>query len=430
MKDIGIKIHIYYVTLFTAFYAATASVAISLQQIFYALALIAWLVSFVMLRKSETALPRFQWRTYYWFPLFWALWRIFHIIISERPVDELVQARELWLFLMIPLTADIVAALQLARRRITEPRFLRLPPLYFVLLFLVSAGALVGLFNVVQFFVEGGSFLNYRAAALNNNNALTYSGTAALTLTLSVGFLFTARRWAEKPRYLMPVLWISFFLLVAAFVLARSRGGFIALLLLACFMSLILLRKKAVFAWLAIAAVALGLWFSSASLRQIFQNAMPKPGQHSGTFEQRLDMWQGAWAMIKARPIVGYGDADFPHHYPEFRVEGAVGAAFNIGHVHNDLLNTWVLYGSVGLAVFVMFFLWPLWDYLRIPSTMREHELWPLLVAALASVWFMVFMGLSQCHFTDEEVQTLLWLCVGVFYGIRDKILTDTVPHE
>ncbi len=430
MNDTGTKIRIYFVTLCTALYAATASVAISFQQIFYALALILWLVSFVMLRKSGTALPRLQWRTYYLLPLFWALWRIIHVLISERPIEELIQARELWLILMLPLLADIVAALQFSRAKTQEVRFLGLPPLFFVLLFLVGAGALVGLFNTVQFLMQGANLLFYRAEGLNNNNALTYSGTAALTLTMSVGFLFTARKWRERPRYLMPVLWIAVLLLIAAFILARSRGGFIAFLILGGFMSLLLLRKKAIFAWLALAVLALGVWFSSASLRTVFTQALPKPGHHTGTFEQRLDMWQGAWGMIKAKPLVGYGDAGFPLHYPAFRVEGAYEQAFHPSHVHNDLLNTWVLYGSVGLAIFVLFFLWPLWDYLRMPSAIREHELWPLFVAALASIWFMVFMGLSQCHFTDEEVQSLLWLCVGVFYGVRDRILADTVPHE
>ncbi|MBV6494625.1 MAG: hypothetical protein LDLANPLL_02659 [Turneriella sp.] len=425
MRTFGEKIRIYIITVFVAFYAATSSASISLQQIFYALALLSWLLSFFLLRKSGSALPAFKWRTYYWLPVLWVVWRLFHIAISEFPLKELTQAREVWLILMLPLTADIVAALRVLPQDKKSIQLLGLSPLYFVLLFLVISGALIGLFNVIEV-VKSGGFTNFRAAGLNNNNALTYSGASALTWMLALGFLLVVRKWQTRPRFLLPLLWVCFILMALAFILAKSRGGFVALILMAGFMSLVILRKKAILAWGAILALSLGAWFSSSSLRNLFYAAMPKEGSHSGTMEQRLDMWRAGIKMIQAKPIVGFGDAGYTAHYHEYKVEGAVDVAAAASHLHNDFLNTWALYGAVGFTLFMLFFLWPLYDFVRIDTQTRSHPYWPLMAASLAGVYFMFFNGLSQCHFTDEEVQTLLWLTIGVFYGTRDQILVSS----
>lgn len=423
MIKTGETIRIYYVTVLVALYALMAAVSISLQQIFFGLALLAWIVSFFLLRKSNQDLPAMRWRSFYLLFILWAAWRLVHVFMATSALDELYQARELWLMLMMPLVADVIAALRIKPSNGKAIQLWGLPPLYFVLLFLVFGGAVVGLFNLVQFVYEGGILTTYRAQALNNNNALTYSGTAALTLVLSFGFLLVARKWQQRPKYLLPVLWASFLLLVAAFILAKSRGGYIALVMLVGFMSLVILKRKAVFAWLGLAVVVVALWFSLPALRETFYEAMPQQGSHEGTMQARLDMWAGGIAMVKANPLVGYGETDFSSQFPKFRVEGAVGAGANPTHMHNDLLNTWVLYGGVGLIIFVMFFVLPLYDFLIIDRIARKHEMWPLMTAALAGIWFMVFMGLSQCHFTDEEVQTLFWLSVSVFYGLRDQVL-------
>ena len=426
MTALGEKLRTHWLTIFLALYAATASVSISLQQAFYAFALLTLLASWLMLRHTNIVLPKFRWRPYYWLLLLWLLWRVVHVLISDYPGKELFQAREMWLMLMLPLVADVLIPLGAKLKNGKTIRLLGLPPLEFVVLFLVVAGALVGYFNSIQFILQGGDFLGYRARALNNQNALTFSGTASLTTVIALGYLLVARRRTDNPRYLMPLLWFSLIGLVLAFILAKSRGGFIALVMTLALMSLLILRTKAIFAWLAIALTVLGLWFASPKLQQHFLNAMPQEGSHTGTMEQRLDLWRAGIQMVKVKPLIGYGDAGYDVEYHKFKVAGAYGVAAKGSHMHNDLLNTWVLYGAVGLFIFILFFVFPLYDFIRLDKSLHNHQLWPWLITTVAGVWFMLFQGLSQCHFTDEEVQSLFWFMVAIFYGIKDQILNES----
>lgn len=453
---IAIKLRTSFLTFSMSLCAAFLSVSISLQQIFFAVSLLFWFISVVLIQTSQSQtiveFPAFRWREYYWFVVAWFVWRSAHIIISPYKSEEAFQARELWLFFMIPLLGDLISpqikkiysgqqeSTVLRRNSLTKDtevlsngqQWLGYNTFFWVLLALVFGGALVGAFNFFQFLiVTGGDIIIYRAAALNNFNPLTYSGTAALTMVICGGLFISLLRHnvyrsskVVAKTYLFIVA-ICLLFSIIGFILARSRGGYIAFFLLICFLSVVLLRKKVIWGWIVLISLTATLWFTSPKFQDIFYAAIPAKGSHSGTVAERFDLWQAGIAMLKDRPLVGYGDAEYTVAYQKYKVKNAMGTADTGSHMHNDLLNTAVLYGGVGLIIFLGFFFWPLWDYLKMHADTRKHPLWPLMVSGLAGIAFMFFMGLSQCHFTDEEVQLAFWMCIGVFYGIRDRILED-----
>lgn len=417
----------------------TLSVSISLQQLFFGLSLLVWLISFGIAKAVKIDLhlfPRAGWRPYYWAVVAWVLWRLVHIAVSPYAAAEAYQFREIWLFLMLPLFSGVFGSQfsvskDKGKALFKGPSLWGIHSLFWVLLLLSLGGAIVGGFNVFQAIQQGLPLFNYRAQALNNNNALTYSGTAALSMVISAGLFFTVlraqfhRSERKSERVFFYIITISLFFAVLGFLLARSRGGFVAMVLLAFFLSAIVLRKKAIYGWLVILLLILGAWFGSSNLREVFMNAMPKEGSHTNTMEVRIDLWKAGVAMFKDRPILGYGDAAYDIKYHEYKVEEATDVAQTGSHMHNDLLNTLVLYGIVGLGIFIVFFFLPLWEFLRLNGKYRDHVLWPLMVSGLAGIALMLFMGLSQCHFTDEEVQLSFWVCVSIFYVAKDNLVNQ-----
>lgn len=109
-------------------------------------------------------------------------------------------------------------------------------------------------------------------------------------------------------------------------------------------------------------------------IAKLFEQAIPSPGSHAGTTAERLDFWNAGIRMILANPLVGTGDADYKETYMKYRVEGATGEAYLGSHMHNDYINTTVLYGVGGLTLHLAFYLLPLSVYFRERNKLVSRE--------------------------------------------------------
>jgi O-antigen ligase len=100
-------------------------------------------------------------------------------------------------------------------------------------------------------------------------------------------------------------------------------------------------------------------------------------------------------------------------------------------HQHNDLLNSLVLYGSLGFSIFILFFISPVYIFYKnhkmTYNDFSDPEAKYLILGSVASIVMFVMMGTSQCHFTDEEVQTVLWIVIGIFFRSNLRILDRNV---
>ncbi|MCS6985486.1 MAG: O-antigen ligase family protein [Leptospiraceae bacterium] len=408
-------------TLALSLYGFFSSFSISLQQIFFASAIVVFLIAI----SKKNTWPRLRWRTYYVIFLIWMSWRLIHVVISPQPWKELYEFREMWLFLMFILIADGLIPLSFLNGK--EKSFLwGKSPLEILVLAMLAGATFVSLFNLgVMLERKDNLFLtDFRARGLGEQNALTFSGAVSFALVLGGALIYKMRlafkaKGVKSKVYFLVVL-ILFLGTVLAFILAKARGGYLAFFLTILAMAFFLRPKQALIVYSAVLLFSLGLLFLFPGMRGYFAKALPRPGQHENTMEQRRDLWLAGIAMIREKPFVGWGDAGFYENYHRFRVEGAHGVAKHGSHMHNDMLNTWVFYGIPGLVLYLLFFAHPLYEFLKIKN--RAHPEYPFLYASFFAIVFLFFQGLSQCHFSDDEVVTLFWLNTGAFYALKERI--------
>ena len=89
--------------------------------------------------------------------------------------------------------------------------------------------------------------------------------------------------------------------------------------------------------------------------------------------------------------------------------------------MHNDFINTWVLYGVVGLLIQLFYYFFGIFVYLRERFKIRLASDRPLAAAAAVALPLMALMGVTQCHFTSEIVQMSFWLAMGILFSVLES---------
>ena len=239
-------------------------------------------------------------------------------------------------------------------------------------------------------------------------------------LGLGVGFHF----WHVGKIKECFLFFMGSFLVLFGFILSKSKGGFLALPPALLFFLALALKKKFVLI-LPLLLVILGWtlqqnpWIYQAfetAKNEMFTNI--KQGYHCGTFIDRIQYYQTGMAIWQDHYILGVGNAAYPQAYQKYRPKDICSlASLPDVHLHNDFLNTLALYGSIGLGIFLLFYFLPLTDFFkRYYSADTKNSTIFIMIGCASSILMMIFLGLTQCHFTDEEVQMVFWAVVGVFY--------------
>jgi O-antigen ligase len=76
-------------------------------------------------------------------------------------------------------------------------------------------------------------------------------------------------------------------------------------------------------------------------------NGLFKPEQN--TVWERTKLWQGAWNMIKERPLLGFGVNTFSRNFPKYKPVDYP----DLRYAHNSYLQMWSEIGVIGLFTFL-----------------------------------------------------------------------------
>jgi len=143
---------------------------------------------------------------------------------------------------------------------------------------------------------------------------------------------------------------VALAVLAAGFVLAVSRGAWLALAA-AFALRPFLSRGRSLGRRLAGAAIAIGaaaaavavLYFSFPLMRVRADQLVRDAGEHS-----RPILWRGAWGIFREHRILGSGAASFDALFESYRPEGFRDQPV---YAHSDYLNTLCDYGAVGFVL-------------------------------------------------------------------------------
>ncbi|MEM6253087.1 MAG: IctB family putative bicarbonate transporter [Cyanobacteria bacterium P01_D01_bin.156] len=262
---------------------------------------------------------------------------------------------------------------------------------------------------------------------LGNPNLLAAYLMPAVALSVSAFFVW--------PRWLPKVLAaIAFFLNLACLVLSYSRGGWIGLLGLFFVLAMLLVywwselfpsfwRRWALPLLLGtMAGLVLFAVLFVGPVRERVMTMFAGRGDSSNNF--RINVWQGAMAMVRARPVLGIGPGNdaFNKVYPFFQRPNYTALS-----AYSVFLEHLVEAGIIGFTAFLWLlattFYQGLYQLRRLRMDMNSQGYW--LIGAIATCFGMLVHGLVDTVWYRPQVSTLWWMCMAVIASFYVPRLTS-----
>ncbi|MCB1308148.1 MAG: O-antigen ligase family protein, partial [Leptospiraceae bacterium] len=260
------------------------------------------------------------------------------------------------------------------------------------------------------------------------NTHLTYAGLLMLAfpyLLLRVVDPFVrAPRALLKPNMIVPLL--SLAVLLILMVLNNGRSALLGMGVAALVGMYFFIRhywKWKVVRLLPILGVALlsfgVLVHFSDSMHYRFARIMNAlTGESKHTDHQRTLVWNGTFELIQAHPFIGVGAGNFEKNiiqhvgtfgqeHPRLWIPYALAQR---GHAHSDIFHLFAIGGPLSAGFYLLFFGLLMYHLTDAGGLNRNGYLrW----APIG----MLFAGLLQCYFQDDEVLLPFWIYTGLILG-------------
>ena len=251
-------------------------------------------------------------------------------------------------------------------------------------------------------------------------NTVTQAMAFAIA-TFLAGVLLVTRTVTARPKRIL--LGAAIVLLLGQLVFLQvGRSGQVMLLVLVVVAAVMLLRgPRRVVVIAAVPVLALVAINVSPVMQARFQKAWNElnsaaQGSEYSSMGIRVVMWQNTAALIKARPIVGYGLGGMRPAYEAYvKDRAATGWQATVtGDPHNQYLAVWVDAGLPGLLAFLFM--------LAAVALQPAPAPWRAVAVALLLAWCATSMASS--HFQTFNEGHLIAILLGAFLapsGVRES---------
>jgi len=366
-------------------YALMCPLTIGGAQACAALAFLLWVIRFPARRPGRLAAPQFV------LPLVLLIaLSLLSIVFSLDPVESLWSARNLLLFLVVPLVLwNVESAAEAV-----------------ALLAALAAGALVTTaWGAVQVLIGAGG----GEAGRRLTGFLGHYMTAGGELMLASLALLAAALWARRrgPRVAAAA---AATLLVVGLGLTQSRNAYVGLAV--GVVALLLLWRPGLVALLPF-ALSLAVLVSPPLVRErIFSIA----DLEDASIRHRLGMVSAGARITADFPLFGAGLQQVEEIYPRYKrpPESA-----DVAHLHNNVLQIAAERGIPTALVWLWLIGALAWGHWRLArDTARPPSLRAFAVGGFAAVAAMFAAGMFEYNFGDSEVLMLFLMLVTLPYAI------------
>ena len=363
---------------------AAVQFSIAISQIFLTLALLAWGATLVAEHRRPSAPP---WMLSL---LLFAGWTLVSAVFSTDRAVSLVDTKQLVLFLLVPLTYEVVD------ERSAVP----------MTTIVLAAGAASALVGIVQY-----SVLHYDNLDLRPRStlglSLTFSGLMMLVLNLAIArvlFMTRSRIW---PALVTPALAV-----VLALTLGRSAwvGWF-------CAVAVLLMMRD--FRMTALLPIIAALFFATAAPR-VVQRFYSIFDRHDPSNADRIAMMHAGVQIVRDHPIAGVGPNMIEHVYPKYRDADAI--MQTPPHLHNVPLQIAAERGLPALGLWIWFIATVVtgaWSLFR--NAPKEGPMRFLSAAAIATVVSMLGAGMFEHNFGDSEFLMLFLVLITLPFAVARR---------
>ena len=326
------------------------------------------------------------------------------VVFSLDPRASVRALPSLSLFLLVPITIDLVDSVRRARA---------------VLLAVAASGTGMALFGLAQLARRGPDLQNRIHA--NLSHYMTLSGLTLLSGCILLAFLFEGR---GRERWLSAAAIIPF----SAMIFTLTRGAYVGAV--AAVTAYLALRRPRGLLLVAPALVAVFLLLPPDVRHRALSIADPT----DTTNRDRIAMARAGGRMIADRPIFGVGPELVKPYYTLYRDPDA--PRWRVPHLHDNVIQiaaaSGVFAAAAYLALLVLFFA-------RVAALLRRNaDRAPSGVETRAVVAAAAFLavaagsvaGLFEYNFGDKEVlmATLPLLALPFSRGMREHAAEASEP--
>jgi putative inorganic carbon (HCO3(-)) transporter len=239
---------------------------------------------------------------------------------------------------------------------------------------------------------------------------------------------------------------------LGVFVLAESRGSYLALAAATLALAIVALPGRArpfaagsLLALAVAAALLIAQQVDRQTLQALEDRVFESDAVSSVSLEGRVERWSRALYGIEDFPITGMGMGTFRHVvpilYPLFATGGADG---DPGSAHDEFLQVAVDLGVPGLVAFAALYLGAFWllaavcragDRAQPPASSRGVWRVPSRTIALCLGWALLahlLYGLTDAVMLGTKPGVLFWMLLGLIAGLYQQygiVAVVAPPH-
>ncbi len=302
-----------------------------------------------------------------------ALFTVLSAVFSRDPAASARHLGGLGLFLLVPVTMDLVASEGRARA---------------VFLSIAASAAALSLYGIWQFFHGGGDLQSRIRGTLSHY--MTFSGIALIAACLLLGFAFEGRgRWRA--------LGLFSVLPLTAVLLTFTRNAYVGIV--AALLLYAVVRRPRALPAVAAALVAVYL-LAPAGIRQRIRSTADLSDP---TNRDRLAMARAGARMVRESPVFGLGNDMVQSYYPLYRDPDA--PRWNVPHLHDNVIQIAAANGLFAAAAYLAIvgvFLARAIVLVRRRDGPGRAPLWTGALLAGAAI---TVAGLFEYNFGDTEVE-------------------------
>jgi O-antigen ligase len=328
------------------------------------------------------------------------------VIFSIHPSLSFIEAKDLAMFVIIPILYDTVKDLD------------DIKVIYGVLIFAGVISACYGLYQLFGLFGSEGNLVSSRLTGFMGH-WMTFSGLLMILNVLLLSHLLFSK---EHPVWFYPafgILSITLFL-----TLTRSAWlGFIAA-------STVLIAMRKVRWVIAIPALLLMIFVGSIL---VFPTAIAdrissvfNPNETSN--RDRLLMLQSGWQIIKDYPLTGVGPGMIKWVYPRYRAPDSL--FHNSQHLHNNLVQLAAEKGFLALFSWLWLIGKVLSDLILWKRRVMNPDEQFMIHGTIGIVISLFVAGMFEFNFGDSEINMLFLVLITVPYAWHRTVERDVAPEQ
>ena len=231
-----------------------------------------------------------------------------------------------------------------------------------------------------------------------------YMQSAILYIVLLPVYFIKALRVKKLP--LKIVCWIFFLLTLTAFILLKTRGALLAMLII--LPGIIALYVHELKKFLAIALIFLLsiITFINIHPDTVERIETVKNFEMEQSVSERFLIWQSAVEMIKDYPMTGVGFGQFEQYYKREYIQPEAKERWQ-SHAHNTYLQLWAETGLPGLVIYCSMF-----GYILYQSWRRRDNQYAAMIF-FSTAGFLLY-SLTDYTYASFSAMRVYWFVFGI----------------